>query len=108
VWPTPEFATGPSRQLPIVHCYGYVVGVLWRICRLDPASQRGVLALRLSAARGRKGNTADIFLVRAALAGELMIQLASPAERMGDGEHEEFGEADTLDQEKRAVGAEYP
>ena len=44
---------------------------------------------------------------RAALPGELMIQLASPAEGMGDGEHEELGERDTLDQEKRTVSAEY-
>ena len=35
-------------------------------------------------------------------------QLASPAEGIGDGEHEEFGERDTLNQEKRAVSAEYP
>jgi hypothetical protein len=35
-------------------------------------------------------------------------QLASPPERIGDGEHEEFGERDTLDQEKRPVSAEYP
>jgi len=63
VRPTPEFATGPSGQLPIVHCYGYFVGVCWRICRLDPASRRGGLALRLSAAWGREGNAADAFLV---------------------------------------------
>jgi hypothetical protein len=36
-----------------------------------------------------------------------MIQLTSPAEGIGDGEHEEFGERDTLDKEKRAVGTEY-
>ena len=33
---------------------------------------------------------------------------AAPAEGMGDGEHEELGERDTLDQEKRTVSAEYP
>jgi hypothetical protein len=44
---------------------------------------------------------------RAALPEELMIQLTSPAEGIGDGEHEEFGERDTLDKEKRAVGTEY-
>src|SRR3954463_6196225 len=33
--------------------------------------------------------------------------LASP-EGISDGEHEEFGERDTLDQEKRPVSAEYP
>ena len=32
---------------------------------------------------------------------------AAPAEGMGDGEHEELGERDTLDQEKRTVSAEY-
>src|SRR3954466_9411603 len=52
-----------SGQLPIVHRYGYFVGVRWRICRLDPASRRGVLTLRLSAAWGREGNAADTFLV---------------------------------------------
>lgn len=35
------------------------------------------------------------------------IQLASP-EGIGNGEHEEFSERDTLDQEKRPVSAEYP
>jgi hypothetical protein len=33
--------------------------------------------------------------------------LTSP-EGIGDGEHEEFGERDTLNQKKRAVSAEYP
>ena len=36
------------------------------------------------------------------------VVLASPAEGIDDGEHEEFGERDTLNQEKRAVSAEYP
>jgi hypothetical protein len=38
----------------------------------------------------------------------VITSLASPAEGIGDGEHEEFGERDTLNQEKRAVSAEYP
>ena len=33
-----------------------------------------------------------------------MIQLASPAEGMGDGEHEEFGERDTLLQTRPGAG----
>ena len=47
-------------------------------------------------------------LRRAVLSEKPTIQLASPAEGIGDGEHEEFGERDTLDQEKCAVSAEYP
>ena len=33
---------------------------------------------------------------------------ADTSEGINDGEHEEFGERDTLNQEKRAVSAEYP
>ena len=56
--------------------------------------------LALSRCQGTSG--------RPSLSGELMIQLASSAEGIRDGEHEDFGERDTLDQEKRTVSAEYP
>jgi hypothetical protein len=91
-----------TRALPLqrsASCICLLIALAWRFTKRET---------RVSTANRAAYARVCHKLCRAALLGELMTQLASAAEGIGDGEHEEFGERDTLNQEKRAVSAKYP